>query len=330
MRWVSAQAPGSVVLVRPQHFASNPQTNSDNTYQSWSSFVGSKADLSKAAYEASTLVSRRLEEAGIGVHLFDDKNKGRPDSIFVNNWFSTHEGGRVAVYPMYAANRRAERRADILEFLKRNYRVQEVIDFSGLEQDGVYLEGTGTMVLDHIARVAYTARSRRADPLALERFCSQFNYEPILFDAVDDGGFPIYHTNILMCVGTDFALVGLDAVVDPRRRSEIVERLEGSGRQVVALTQQQLSEFAGNAIELRGANDQLRLAMSNRAAASLTSAQREIIEDSCELLPLDVGPIEIAGGSVRCMIAGVHLDRREKASMPMARENEPVTKLAAA
>ena len=327
---MSAQAPHSVVLVRPHHFGPNPQTNGDNTYQTWHTLDGTSLDIAKAAYDASTEVGRRLKDAGVDVHIFDDLGTDHPDSVFVNNWFSTHAGGRIAVYPMYAENRRSERRADIIEFLKTQYRVQEVIDFSGLEQDGIFLEGTGTMVLDHVARIAYTAKSRRADPLVLERFCTHFGYEPVLFDAVDQTGTPIYHTNILMCVGTNIALVGLDAIVEPNRRREIVDRLEESGRRVIALNHKQLAEFAGNAIELRRREGGRLLAMSTKAAASLTPDQVAAIEESCDLFPLNVGPIELAGGSVRCMIAGIHLDRRPPASVPKARDNDKAAKLAAA
>ena len=196
----SVQAPRAVVLVRSSSFHPNPETAADNVFQGPAS-----ADVARAAYLASTNVAQRLAEAGVAVHLFEDANGMCPDSVFPNNWFSTHSGGRIAVYPMYAANRRAERRHDVVEFLKRAYRVQEVVDYSGLEEDGIYLEGTGAMVLDHAGRIAYVARSKRADPLALERFCTTFGYEPMLFDAVDASGIPIYHTNVMMCVATEFA-----------------------------------------------------------------------------------------------------------------------------
>ncbi|MFT4088672.1 MAG: arginine deiminase-related protein, partial [Gordonia sp. (in: high G+C Gram-positive bacteria)] len=244
---MSAQAPRSVVLVRPHRFTPNPLTAHDNRFQ-----TPAAGDVAEAAYRASTVAAQRLRDAGVTVHLFEDETGAHPDSVFPNNWFSTHGGGRVAVYPMYAANRRGERRADVIDFLKHHYRVQEVIDYSGMEQDGIYLEGTGAMVLDHSTRLAYAARSRRADPLLLERFCTTFGYEPMLFDAVDDDGTPIYHTNVMMCVATDFALICLEAITDPARRAEIAERLTDSGKQVVDLSLAQVRSFAGNALELRG------------------------------------------------------------------------------
>ena len=150
-----------------------------------------------------------LRSVGVTVHVFEDEDHTRPDSVFPNNWLSTHAGGLVAVYPMYASNRRHERRADVLEMLKSSYRVQTIVDYSGLEPDGIFLEGTGAMVLDHVSRVAYAARSHRMDSHVLERFCTDFGYEPMAFDAVDSEGVPVYHTNVMACVGTDVALFAL-------------------------------------------------------------------------------------------------------------------------
>ena len=305
-----------MVLIRPHFFSPNPETAHDNAFQSRD--AGHDAALvAEAAYAEVTEVAGALEAQGIAVHLFDDDGPGRPDSVFPNNWISTHAGGHVALYPMHAPNRRTERRGDIVEMLKQRYRVQDVVDYSGLELDDVFLEGTGAMVLDHAARIAYVARSRRADPIALERFCTNFGYEPIVFDASDENGTPIYHTNVMMCIATDFALVGLDLIESPARRSHVVERLAAQDRQVVDLDRDQIRNYAGNAIELHGRNGRL-LALSRRALASLSAVQRRIIEQSCTILPLDVPTIELAGGSVRCMLAGVHLDRRSALISPVA------------
>ena len=215
----------------------------------------------------------------------------------------------MAIYPMFAANRRKERRADVIEMLKRDYRVQDVIDYSGLEPDGLFLEGTGAMVLDHIDRVAYAVTSNRTDPIALERFCAHFSYEPMVFDARDARGVPVYHTNVLMCIATDFVLIGLDMIADAARRAEIVRRFEQSGRDVIALSDAQVADFAGNAIELQGRRGRV-LALSRRARAALTPDQTARIAASGGLLPLDVPTIEMAGGSVRCMLAAIHLATR--------------------
>lgn len=210
---------------------------------------------------------------------------------------------------MFSPSRRTERRTDVIDTLKQRYRVQDVIDYSGLEHDNVFLEGTGAMVLDHLTRVAYTARSNRANPVALERFCTNFGYEPMAFDAVDEAGMPIYHTNVMMCITTEFAMVGLDLIPDADRRRQVIDRLTSPGRSMIGLTPAQIRDFAGNAIELQGRSGRV-LALSTRAHDSLTTEQREVMSRSCTLLPLSVPTIELAGGSVRCMIAGIHLDAR--------------------
>ena len=302
------QAPEAVVMIRPHRFHPNPETQADNAFQRAG---GNDADLvaARALAEFDAVVAA-LRSAGVRVHVFDDDgHRDTPDSVFPNNWFSTHAGGHVAIYPMFAANRRRERRADVIEFLKHAYRVQDVIDYSGLEEDGLALEGTGAMVLDHIGRIAYTVQSNRADPMLLERFCTNFGYEPMVFAARDQVGRDIYHTNVLMCVATDFALVGLEMIVSATRRADVVERLAESGREVIALSPAQIAAFAGNAIEL-SARDGRILALSRTAHDALTRDQRAIVERSAKVLVLDVPTIELAGGSVRCMIAGVHLQAR--------------------
>ena len=243
------------------------------------------------------------------MHLFEDQTAQTPDSVFPNNWFSTHPGGHVALYPMFAPHRRLKRRADVIQMPKARYRVQDVIDYSGLEPDGLFLEGTAAMVLDHIDRVAYAARSNRTDPIALERFCTHFNYEPMAFDAADVTDRPIYHTNVLMCIGTDFALVGLSLIPNPVRRAEVRDRLETSGRHVIDLDAHQIADFSGNAIDMQGRDGRI-LALSKRALEALRPEQVAALETSAMLVPFTVPTIEMAGGSVRCMLAGIHLKQR--------------------
>lgn len=294
-------------MIRPRRFHPNPQTAGDNSFQSRPNL--SEDEISSRALAEFDAAVAELRATGIIVHVFQDESDDTPDSVFPNNWFSTHHGGHVAIYPMYAENRRRERRMDVIEMLKHDYRVQEVTDYSGLEPDGLSLEGTGAMVLDHIGRLAFVARSHRADPVLLERFCTRFGYEPIVFDAEDETGTPVYHTNVLMAVGTHVAMVGLDMVKDVERRQTIVERLEETGRTVINLSPAQIGEFAGNAIELDG-TDGLVMVLSERALAALEPDQIDILERSVRLLPLELTNIETAGGSARCMIAGLHLARR--------------------
>lgn len=301
----SVQAPQAVVMIRPHHFHVNPETAADNAFQQDSSHMD-QTELARSAFEELTVAAKRLEDAGIRVHIFEDEGSATPDSVFPNNWFSTHSGGHIALYPMYSEARRKERRADVIELLKTQYRVQDVIDYSGLEPDGLFLEGTGAMVLDHIDRVAYAVKSNRTDPIAMERFCTHFNYEPMVFEAEDSNGVSIYHTNVLMCIATDFVLICLDMIKDPKRRDEIIKRFEYSGRKVIDLSESQIADFAGNAIELRSGAKNI-LALSSRALASLNADQIAVIEESATLLGLDIPSIELAGGSVRCTLAGVHL-----------------------
>lgn len=302
----SVQAPAAVVMVRPHHFTVNTQTAIDNRFQMMGDAQG---DLAAAAHAEITRAARVLEDHGVTVHLFEDETRDTPDSVFPNNWFSTHAGGHVALYPMKAENRRRERRRDVIELLKRAYRVQDVIDYSGLEPDGLYLEGTGAMVLDHIDRVAYAVRSDRTDPVALERFATHFNFEPMVFDARDASGAPVYHTNVLMCIATEFAMIGLDMLTDAGRRADVVARLERSGRQVIDLGTDQIHRFAGNALELQGREGRI-LALSTTALAALRPDQIAAISETATPVALDIPTIERAGGSVRCTLAGIHLTPR--------------------
>lgn len=305
------QAPRAVIMVRPHHFMPNPSTAADNGFQSTDA-ARSAARIAADAHAEVSRAAELLRAAGVPVHLFEDEGTDTPDSVFPNNWFSTHAGGHVAIYPMYSPNRRRERRADIIEMLKHRYRVQDVIDYSGLEQDAMFLEGTGAMVLDHIERVAYAARSMRTNEVILERFCTHFNYEPVVFDAADAHGRPIYHTNVLMCIGTQFAIISLATIRDPARRAEIRARLADSGREIVDISHEQVGEFCGNALELRGTTGDV-VALSSRALSALAGPQRDALQHCARILPLDIPTIELAGGSVRCMLAGVHLASRPEA-----------------
>lgn len=301
------QAPSAVVMIRPHHFVPNEQTRGDNSFQTAS--LIDEQHIKQQAFEQVTAMADELQQNGVTVHLFEDEGTKTPDSVFPNNWFSTHLGGQIAIYPMYAPNRRQERRSDIIDMLKAQYRVQDIIDYSGLEYDDIFLEGTGAMVLDHVERIAYAARSNRTDSHVLERFCTHFNIEPMVFDACDSNGTAVYHTNVLMCIGSDFVMAGFEMMTDEFRRQQIVRRFENAGKLVIQLTEQQIGSFCGNAIELQG-NGQRLLALSQTAFNALTQEQKTLLSQRVKLLPLDVSALELAGGSVRCMLAGVHLSRR--------------------
>ncbi|MFY0619684.1 MAG: amidinotransferase [Shimia sp.] len=292
-------------MIRPLHFSVNSETF-DNAFQS--SKPSSSDDARKASQELSDAVEV-LRRHGVEVHLFDGVDRRTPDCVFPNNWFSTHAVGHIAVYPMMAPNRRLERRSDILDMLKTNFRVQDILDYSGLEHDGLYLEGTGAMVLDHVDRIAYAVESERTSQIALERFCTHFNYEPMAFRAVDAHGQAVYHTNVLMCIATDFVMIGSRMIENEARRRDVLNRLGQSGRIVIDLSEDQIRKFAGNAIELQGSEQRI-LALLETAMNALRADQKAKISDSAVLVPLKIPTIELSGGSVRCTIAGIHLTPR--------------------
>ncbi|MEG3755457.1 citrulline utilization hydrolase CtlX [Psychromonas arctica] len=305
------QSPNAVVMICPWNFYSNPETSRDNAFQNITN--NDDKDISGLAKKEFDSMVDKLESNGVRVHVFNDYGeKETPDSVFPNNWLSTHSGGNIAIHSMYSPSRRRERRNDVIELLKSEYRVQSVIDFSGLEYDDIFLEGTGAMVLDHIERVAYTAKSNRANDICLERFCTTFGYEPMAFESADKNGTPIYHTNVMMAIGTDYAMVCLNMIVDLDRRAEIKLRLEESGREVIDLSFEQIDQFAGNALELTNRDGKSVLALSQKAYDVLTAEQMATIEKSATLLPISIPTIELAGGSVRCMLAGIHLKRRTR------------------
>ena len=304
----SIQSASSIVMIRPHHFTVNLETAVDNAFQLKE--IPQK-ELNNLAYQEISVSAEILSSHGIKIHMFEDKSFKIPDSVFPNNWFSTHPGGHVAVYPMKAPSRRLERRWDILEMLKLNYQVNDIIDYSGLEYDNLFLEGTGSMVLDHRNRIAYVVESDRTNLIVLERFCKDFDYEPIIFSAKDKNGVTVYHTNILMCIGTEIALIGLDMITNESKRQEVHDRLKHSGRKVISLSNDQIIRFAGNAIELQGKNKRI-LAISKSAYRSLTNEQIALISNSVILVPLEIPTIELSGGSVRCTIADIHLSPRVK------------------
>lgn len=305
---VGSVCPTAVVMVRPHHFTSNPDTQADNSFQS-AVDAAEAATIAASAHDEITAAAAALTERGVTVHLFEDVDTATPDSVFPNNWLSTHPDGRVALYPMCAPSRRLERRRDVIDALAEKYWVRSVTDYSCAERDGQFLEGTGAMVLDQAAKVAYVSRSQRAHETVLERFCADFGYEAVLFDSVGADGTPVYHTNVVMCVGERFALVGADMITDVAQRETVLGRLRETGHEVVEVSAAQIGEFAGNALEVHGSAGSV-LAISTRAVAALTQDQLATLAAHTNLLPLSIPTVELAGGSVRCTLAGVHLPPR--------------------
>ncbi|MEP6699188.1 MAG: arginine deiminase-related protein [Verrucomicrobiota bacterium] len=296
-------------MIRPCTFYPNPETAADNAFQREARGEDPAAISTRAQKEFDGAVER-LREAGVTVHVFEDTaTPEKPDAVFPNNWFSTHDDGRIVLYPMYSRSRRAERRHDVVEELGNFYRVREVIDYSPCEEGGLYLEGTGSLVLDHVERVAYASLSQRTSRELLEKFCAAFAYEPVAFTSAGADGRAIYHTNVLLCIGSAFALAGLELIRDEAQRSKVRARLRASGRAVIELSREQIENFAGNALELHNRKENL-LVLSEHAAAHLTGDQRAIIERHARIISLTLPTIELAGGSARCLMATIHLPER--------------------
>jgi hypothetical protein len=304
-----SQLASTVLMIRPVRFESNPLTAASNQFQGRSP-ASPEQQQAMALQEFEGLVAE-LRENDIDVVVVDDTPEPHtPDSIFPNNWVSFHADGRVVLYPMEADNRRTERRLDVLE--KLDHQVREVIDLSPHEADGHYLEGTGSMVLDRVNRIAYACLSSRTQLDPLGDFAQRMGYEVVAFDAVDRNGVPIYHTNVLMNVGEELAVICDQAIPREEQRSAVLQRLRETGHDVISLDYDQLDSFAGNMLELRSNEGERVLAMSRAAFESLTEAQRERIEQNGKTIIAKIDTIEAsAGGSVRCMLAEVHLPATE-------------------
>jgi hypothetical protein len=303
------QSTNSVLMIRPCRFYPNPETAADNAFQAR---VDCAAEtLSAVARKEFDAAVQTLRAAGVNVHVFEDTAKPeKPDAVFPNNWISTHHDGRIALFPMYSALRREERRHDIVGELSKHYRVTEVIDYSVFEKKGCWLEGTGSLVLDHLNKIAYVSLSNRSDPKVIHRFAEDFSYEPVTFTSIGSDGQPIYHTNVMMCIGTAFALVGLDMILNKAERQQVRARLERGGKEIVELSPHQIENFAGNAIELHNEHAEKLLVLSKRAVRALTEEQLARLTRYVRLVPLELPTIELGGGSARCMIATIHLEPR--------------------
>ncbi|MBN1239112.1 MAG: amidinotransferase [Gammaproteobacteria bacterium] len=302
------QSAAAVLMIRPRHFTANPETLASNRFQA----ALPSSDAGVAARAEFDALAEALASAGVAVHVLEGcAERALPDEIFPNNWVSFHADGTVVLYPMMAPSRRLERRRDAIDALTRlGYAVRDVVDLSPLERDGHYLEGTGSLVLDRERRVAYACLSPRTTRGGLEAFAKRFDYDVVELEAVDHGGHPIYHTNVMLSVGTRFAIVCSETVRDAGSRARLLERLADGGRDVIEISLKQMHAFAANLLELRGRRGAV-IALSAAAAAALDDGQRRRLASQGELVPAQIGTIEAhGGGSVRCMLAEVHLPRR--------------------
>jgi len=310
------QTTNSILMIRPVAFRMNEQTAVNNYYQKVLDNLLPATVNAKAQEEFDTFV-KKLKSVGINVIVVEDTlQPDTPDSIFPNNWISFHENGDVVLYPMFAENRRPERREDILDILEDNgFVINEIMDYTSAEDDGFYLEGTGSLVLDRENGKAYCALSPRADEELFIEFCEDFEFSPIVFEAfqtVDGERKLIYHTNVMMCIGDTFAVICADSIDDKKERKMVLESLRGDDKEIILITEAQVNNFAGNMLEVQGADERRYLVMSNSAYQSLTKKQVAQIEEHVTILSSSLDTIEACGGgSARCMMAEIFLPREE-------------------
>jgi hypothetical protein len=309
------QSTSSVFMVRPNSFRKNEETATNNHYQRDISQASPEEIIERAQEEFDGLAAQ-LTAAGIEVVVFDEAEPHKtPDALFPNNWISTHADGTVALYPMFAPNRRTERREDVPLVLEHQFGfdVRQIIDFTEFESHNKFLEGTGSIVLDRINRKAYAALSDRTDARALEHFCDQLDFEPVAFQAfqtVDNQRLPIYHTNVMMSIGSGYAVVCLDCIDSDDERKQVVDAIAQDGLELIAITEEQVNQFAGNMLELTGDEGPV-LVMSASAYQSLVPGQIEKLQQHTTLLHAPLPTIETCGGgSARCMIAEIHLPKQ--------------------
>ncbi len=300
------------MMIRPTRFASNPMTAESNRFQGRSTASPGEQQL-LAVGEFDGLVNV-LRSSGISVVVIDDTHEPHtPDSIFPNNWISLHADGRVVLYPMEAENRRTERRTDVIDQLDNElgFQVSEIVDLTGHETTAHFLEGTGSMVLDRSNHVAYACLSSRTQLDPLGDFAQRMDYDVVAFDAVDGDGVPIYHTNVLMNIGEELAVICDAAIHREEQREAVLTRLRDTGHEIIKLTYAQLEAFAGNMLELRNKDGERVIAMSQRAHDSLDKEQLQLLEANGQVVTAPLDNIEMsAGGSVRCMLAEIHLPRQ--------------------
>jgi hypothetical protein len=303
------QSAAAVLMVRPARFGFNPQTAPSNPFQI--DTAGGEAQA-QALREFDALAAN-LERAGLRVLVAaDTEQPHKPDAIFPNNWVSFHRDGTLVLYPMLAPNRRLERREQILQQVSEEggFRVTRTVDLTDHELDGTYLEGTGSLVLDRVGRLAYASLSPRTDLGVVGEFAQQLDYEVVAFEAADGAGRAIYHTNVLMAVGTGFAVICGEAITQPSHREAVYSKLRATGHELIEISAAQMHEFAGNLLELAPPGGHL-IALSVRAWRSLDPAQRRALERHGRLLTADIPVIErLGGGGVRCMLAEIHLPTR--------------------
>lgn len=302
------QHTSNILLIKPVNFNFNEETAVNNRFQVK---LADDTVQEKALAEFALLI-QTLTEKGIAVTVVNDTPEPyTPDSVFPNNWISFHEDGALVLYPMFAENRRKERKQQVIDLIRQKFSIKQTIDLTHHELDGHFLEGTGSMVLDRENRIAYACLSARTHKNILEVFCSKLGYQPVIFSAYDQAGAAIYHTNVMMCVADRFVVICLESITDTVEKAEVRERIIQSGKQLIEISYAQMNRFAGNMLQVHNQQGKRFLVMSSQAYHSLTPEQIQILEAYQPLLHSDISTIEThGGGSVRCMMAEIFLPEK--------------------
>ncbi len=306
------QTTSHILMIRPVRFGFNEQTAESNAFQNAGAAAQLKDTAQQRALEEFNQMVNCLREVGVDVIVVDDTPEPHtPDSVFPNNWVSFHQDGTVCLYPMQAENRRLERSLQVIEDLEKRFFIENVIDFTNYESTGKFLEGTGSMVLDRVNKIAYACLSPRTNPDVLNDFAEKLGYRIVSFHATDNQGKEIYHTNVVMSVGDSFAVVCLECIRNEKERFHVRNALERSGKEVIAITMKQLNHFAGNMLQVINQRGERLLVMSSQAYASLSPAQIRTLEKYARLVQSGLDTIETnGGGSARCMMAEIFLPLR--------------------
>lgn len=308
------QITNSILMIRPVAFRMNEQTAVNNYYQRVLDNLSPETVNAKAQAEFDAFVEK-LQAVGVDVTVVEDtKSPDTPDSIFPNNWISFHDSGEVILYPMFAENRRLERREDILDILEeKGFEISDIWDYTSAEEDELFLEGTGSLLIDRVNNKVYCALSERADEDLVIEFCEEFEMDPVIFEAfhtVNGERKNIYHTNVMMCLADDFAVICADAIDDKQERKIVLNHLKESKKEIITITEDQVNNFAGNMLQVLGAEGKKYLVMSTQAYNSLTKEQITAIQKHCTILHSSLDTIEACGGgSARCMMAEIFLPR---------------------
>ncbi len=304
------QSTSNILLIKPSNFVFNDETAISNAFQQKINHL-TENEIKEKVITEFNLFAKTLQTKGVNVFVFDDTDlPPKPDAIFPNNWITFHADGTVILYPMQASSRRHERRIDIIQNLKKYFSINKVIDISHYEQENKFLEGTGSIIFDHKNKIAYACLSPRTDKELFIEVSTLFKYQPVFFHSYDKVEKEIYHTNVMMCIGDAFAIICTESITNKNERAMVIDSLQKSGHEIIDITLEQVNHFAGNMLVVLNNEGKQILIKSQSAFDSLTDAQKKLLGQHCELLPIPITTIEtIGGGSARCMMAEIFCPR---------------------